>query len=47
MRNDPKTGLQPAAHRVMLFDEAPPPGELPRLKAGLEMLVAWFRIGEA
>ena len=39
--------LRTVLDRVVLFDEAPLPGELPRLKAGLEMLVAFFRIGEA
>ena len=39
--------LRTVLDRVVLFDEAPLPGELPRLRAGLEMLVAWFGIGRA
>ena len=38
--------LRTVLDRVVLFDEAPLPGELPRLKAGLDLLVMWFRIGE-
>ncbi|KAI9811123.1 MAG: hypothetical protein M1826_003318 [Phylliscum demangeonii] len=38
--------LRAVLDRVVLFDDAPLPGELPRLKAGLEMLVGWFRVGE-
>ncbi len=38
--------LRALLDRVVLCDEAPCFGELPRLKAGLEMLVAWFGIGE-
>ena len=38
--------LRTVLDRVVLFDETPLPGELPRLKAGLDLLVAWFRIGE-
>ena len=38
--------LRTVLDRVVLFDEAPLPSELPRLKVGLEMLVAWFRIEE-
>ena len=33
--------------RVVLFDEAPLPGELPRLKAGLDALAAFFHVERA
>ena len=39
--------LRTVLDRVVLFDDAPLPGELPRLKAGLEMIVGFFSIGEA